>query len=91
MPITEDFRYEDAIAVPGARRDSSLTVSGVRIRVAPDISIIAPGTGATHRWREAAFRCDVSPQSRRSALRRILFSFIEAAALARLADELGVR
>ncbi len=44
LPIADDFRYEEAIAVPGGRRDTSLVVAKVKVSVAPDVSIIAPGT-----------------------------------------------
>jgi hypothetical protein len=44
VPIAEDFRYDEAIAVPGVRRDSAITIASVRVSVAPEIAIIAPGT-----------------------------------------------
>ncbi len=79
LPIAEDFRYEDAIAVPGARRDSFLNVSGVRVSVAPDISIIAPGTERRIGGVKLHFGVTypLNQEARRYAV-AILFSFIEA-------------
>lgn len=59
IPIADDFRYDEAIAVPGARRESSLTIAGVRVSISPDVAVIAPGT-------EVLLRCDLQAHPRGS-------------------------
>jgi len=78
VPIAGEFRYEDAIAVPGARRDSSLPIAGVKVSVAPDVSVIAPGTerriGAVKFHFGVTYSLD---QKARQYAATILYSFIE--------------
>ncbi len=78
VPIAEDFRYEDAIAVPG-RRDNSMTIGGVRISVTPDVSVIAPGTERRIGAVKFAFSVNYTlNQDARQYAASILFAFIEA-------------
>lgn len=43
-PFSDHFRPRGVVAVPGPRKGADLTLGGVRVVVAPDISLIEPGT-----------------------------------------------